>query len=131
MKTFTKILFFTILISLLTSCKPHSKEAYLKQYNEFIDNVSKNGSKFSENDWEKKDAEFKNYNEVWYAHFQDQLTWQEKAITAKNSVQFTFYRNQSGMESFFKTYLQGDYDSLKKRIEDLYGIVSLESMSLE
>lgn len=117
MKSFTKIFFFTILISLLTGCRPYSKEAYLKQYNEFIDNVSKNGSKFSESDWKKKDAEFKNYNEVWYGHFKDDLSWQEKVITAKNSVQFSIYRNQSGMQDFFKTYLQGDYEELKKRLK--------------
>jgi hypothetical protein len=117
MKTFTKILFYAILINSLTGCRPLSKEAYLKQYNDFMTNVSNNGSKFKENDWKKKDAEFKKYNEVWYAYFKDELTFQEKVITTKNSFQYSFYRNQTAMDDFFKNYLKGNYEEVKKKLK--------------
>jgi hypothetical protein len=80
-------------------------------------NISNNGSKFKENDWEKKDAEFKKYNEVWYAHFKDELTFQEKVITTKNSLQYSFYRNQTAMDDFFKNYLKGNFEEVKKKLK--------------
>jgi hypothetical protein len=98
------------------SCRPFSKESYLEKYNKFIIEVSEKGADYTEKEWKKADEKYKKFNEDWYKRFKEDLTWQEKATTAKYTLQYTYYRNKTGALDLYNTYIKGDLEKLKEKI---------------
>ncbi|NDA62451.1 MAG: hypothetical protein EBX50_10445 [Chitinophagia bacterium] len=76
----------------LVSCKPYSKEAYLKQYSEFIETISRENDTYTDDDWVRKDKKFKQFNEDWYNEFETEFSFSEKITITKFKAKYSFYR---------------------------------------
>jgi len=117
MKSYKPLFNAILFILLFSSCRPFSKESYLEKYGEFINEISNNSSHFSDKEWKSADEKFIKFNDKWYDHFKDELTWQEKLTTTKYNVQYSFYKTKTGAMDFFNSHLKGDYEKLKDRIK--------------
>jgi hypothetical protein len=94
-----------------------SKESYLKQYAQFIDEISNNSEKYSENDWKKADEKFKNFDDVWYKKFKAEMDLGEKLKITQYNIQYLIYRNKRAASDVFSKYFNKGYDVLKEKVK--------------
>jgi len=106
-----------ILVVGFTGCRPFSKESYLERYGEFMKEVSEKSAAYTEEDWKNADKKYKQFNEDWYKHFKEDLTWQEGLTVTGYSVKYNIYRNIPKMQDLYDTYLKGDIQKLKEQIK--------------
>lgn len=106
-----------MILLVITSCAPQSKESYLENYKEFISEVTQESEKYSEQDWEKSDEKYQKYTEQWYAKFEDEFTWKEEILLTKYKFQYNLAKMKKGSKDFFDTYLRDDYEQLKEQIK--------------
>jgi hypothetical protein len=85
-------LFLSILVFSLYACGPSTKEAYLKKFESFIDDVSNERNNYTSEDWKEADKKYKQFNEELFDKFEDQLTFSEKATIYKYRVQYNAYK---------------------------------------
>lgn len=106
-----------MLILLITSCSPQSKESYLEDYKEFISEVRKENKGYTEQNWEKTDEKYKKFSGEWKKKFKDEFTWKEQIILTKYEFQYNLIKTKKSSVEFFNTYLKEDYDKLKEQIK--------------
>ena len=112
------ILYIILSLSLFfVSCSPMSKESYLKQYAQFMDEISNNSEKYSENEWKNADEKFKNFDDVWYKKFKEDMDLQEKLTTSKYNLQYVYYRNKTAASDVINKYLNKGYKDLKEKVK--------------
>jgi len=117
MKIISKSLLIVLLVFSLFSCRPFSKESYLKRYDEFMTEVSSKEASYTDKDWKKADEKYKKFNQDWYDRFKEELTLQEKLTTTKYNIQYSYFKSKAGALNFFDTYLKGDLEKLKEQIK--------------
>lgn len=101
-------LFFAFTLSTLFSCKEALfKEQYVSNFESFIEDIRKNQSNFSKEDWKAKEEQFKFFTEVEYNKFKDDLTSEQKAKI--NSLKGNFYT----------LYAKGKAGELGDQLKDL------------
>lgn len=86
------VIIIAIVIFLIKSAAPFSKEAYLEDYKEFIDEVSDENDTYSEDKWKDIDEKFDKFNEEWYEKFEDELSFTEKLTVAKYNAEYKIYK---------------------------------------
>jgi len=106
-----------MLILLITSCAPQSKESYLKDYKEFISEVNEESKNYSEQDWEKADEKYEKYTGEWYEKFEDEFTWKEDVILTKYQFQYNLTKIKRNSTDFFNSFIREDYEQLKEQIK--------------
>lgn len=94
-----------------------TKETYLKNYDDFMDEISNNSSNYSDEQWKTADGEFKNFDEVLYKKFENELDWKEKMTLSKYNLQYVYYRNKSTANDFFSKYMHKGYEELKEKVK--------------
>ncbi len=111
---YTIVLLYFFLINSCTA--PLSKEEYLKDYEEFIETVSKDCKTYDENDWKKKDEKFDKFNREWYDKFKEEFTWKDELVLGKNSVQYNMYRAKNDVKGFLES-LFGTNDEIEEKVK--------------
>lgn len=76
----------------IKNSSPFSKESYLEDYKEFIEEVSNENDTYSDEDWEEADEQFEKFNEEWYAKFEEELSFTEKITVTKYNAEYKIYR---------------------------------------
>jgi len=115
------IFYFIIFIGislLLTSCAPQTKEDYMRDYKEFMNDVSNNHKEYSSKDWEKADKDFKKYSDKLKKKFSNELTLLEKGILLGNEVEYSVYKAKQPIIDLLNNYSTDDYESIKKQIKE-------------
>jgi hypothetical protein len=100
-----------------SSCDPTSKEQYLKNYKEFIDEITKNGKGYNEADWAQANEKYSRYNNELYNRFKDELTVEDKMRITGYKFQYSAIRAGSEIGKFYQSYLKKDVDKLKDNLE--------------
>ena len=102
---------------LLAACASQTKESYLQDYQDFMQDVKEHYDTYSQKDWQAKDEKFKKFSEEWYEDYKEDLTWKEQLRLGKYALQYNLYKlgGQSGksLEEFFGK----DFDKLKKQVQ--------------
>jgi hypothetical protein len=113
-----KIFYIILSLSLFfCSCSPLSKESYLNQYAQFMDEISNNSEKYSDKDWKEADEKFKNFDDVWYKKFKSEMDLGEKLTTSKYNLQYVYYRNKGGATDIINKYLNKGYEDIKEKVK--------------
>ena len=73
MKQLLSVFFILFLLSACTRA-PQTKEAYLEEYGQFIEQVQENYADFDEGDWKNQDATYELYSTEYYNQFSDELS---------------------------------------------------------
>ena len=74
MKTLLPIVFLVFL-----SCEGIYKTSFLENYNQFIEDLKKNQSSYTEAQWDEAATKFKNFTEVEYPKYKDAMTAEERS----------------------------------------------------
>jgi hypothetical protein len=112
----TSVLVF--LLATLSSCLiPSSSESYLKNFSRFVDDVEKNGEKFSLSDWQYANKRFGKYTGEWYGKFSDELTIDQQSEVSSLKIRYLTERGKNRFARFFKNELGKDLDRIKEDAE--------------
>jgi hypothetical protein len=102
----------------VTACGPTSKEAYLKKYEAFINEVAERHSDYSEKQWKEKDELFKKFTEDWYAKFKDDFTVADHITLTSFRFKYNLYhaKEQTGdvIKALFKAF---NAEDVKKQLK--------------
>jgi hypothetical protein len=96
------IIFLLLCAFILVSCRPYSKETYLRDYEKFINKISIEEQSFSENDWKSIELKFNNFNSVWYEDYSSELTIAERLKVTKLHGQYLYYRSKAELKGLLK-----------------------------
>jgi uncharacterized protein YdcH (DUF465 family) len=105
-----------ILILLITSCAPQSKESYLEDYKEFITEISENNANYTEEDWKNKDEKYEKFTGEWYEKFKDDFIWKDNILLTKYEFQYNLYKLKGNSSELFDELFK-DYDQLKEQVK--------------
>lgn len=83
---------FWLIVILVSSCAPMSKDVYLNNYDKFVENVRENHEKFTESDWINADKKFDEYSNKLFVKFEPEFTLEEKVLVTKYRLQYDIYR---------------------------------------
>jgi hypothetical protein len=97
---------------------PGTKKQYLRNYERFVSDVEKNGSKFSFSDWRWENQRFRKYDGLWYDKFQDDLTPGEKIQVSGLKTRYLAARELSRFGRFMHEDLDKNIDKLKDNVRD-------------
>lgn len=118
--TFSPII-FTLIIALfvsLSGCGPQSKDSYLDEYADFIEEVKDEHKGYTTEDWREKDAEFKQYAEEWAEKFEEELTLTDQLIVAKHAITYGVLSAKQQTGGILKEILQDeDVQELKDQLK--------------
>ncbi|MDR0874445.1 MAG: hypothetical protein LBN27_13440 [Prevotellaceae bacterium] len=116
---------FVILTAFLTcACSQYSKTAYLKNFESFVADVEQNYQQFTEQDWQKKDAEFEEYSEKYYKKHKRDLTDAEKKKIGKLHARYLIAKSKGLGGNFLDdvkdgiNYINGFFDELTEDNEN-------------
>ncbi len=110
-----QLILFALL--LLASCAPQTKESYLQDYQDFMQDVKEHYDTYSQKDWEEKDEKFKKFSEEWYEEYKEDLTWKEQLRLGKYAIQYNVYKLGGKSGKSLEELLGKDLDELKKQVQ--------------
>ncbi len=117
MKNYISILILFTILLVSCSTAPNNKEQYIESYETFIQDIQKNGSKFSETEWEEKDAEFEKYSEEMFNQFQDEMSTSEQIKVGKYAAQYAMKRGAGALNDLFNN---GEIEKAINEIKDVW-----------
>lgn len=95
--------FFILCVAIvMMSCSPFTKDGYLDQYAEFMEEISVASSDYTEPDWAKADEKFQRFSEEWFNKFSSELTDSEKMTLAGYQLKYAYYKGLSKSGDWFK-----------------------------
>jgi hypothetical protein len=114
------VLTLFLFLSLLSCGLSLEKQAFIINYTDFVEEVSKDGSNYDEKKWNETEQKFNNFNDVEYPKYKDKMTAEE--TKQYNELTGRYYgavaRHQaSKLKKEFQGLLdqtQGVIDELKK-----------------
>ena len=104
-------------ILLFTACAPQTKESYLQDYQDFMQDVKEHYDTYSQEDWKEKDKKFKKFSEEWYDKYKDDLTWKEQLRLGKYAIQYNVYKLGGKSGKSIDQVFGKDLDELKKQVQ--------------
>lgn len=115
-KTLTSVLLIFSLVSLFTACDPSSKEAYIKEYTEWMEELAENRQTYSERNWRNADEKFLKYSKTLYSKFEGEMNFKEKIAVGKLKVEYTLYKSQRQFDQLFEDVAENS-EELREQIE--------------
>ncbi len=109
---------FTAFIFLLVACNPATKEAYLSDFEKFVERVDKYHEDYNKKDWQWADSRFQKYSEEWYEKFENQLTDKEEVKIFELKLKYTAFKNKNSLEKIYRKLIKKDVDEAKEKIDD-------------
>ncbi len=88
-----------------------TKEEYLDDYQNFMNQVKMNWKLYSEDEWVEKVEEFEKYNKYDYAKHKGELTPSEQIKIKRFDFAFHFYKGDISVNKLFK----GEYNEVLKK----------------
>ncbi len=107
------------LVFLVVSCwAPSSKEAYLEQFEKFVERVDQNHKKYTSKDWEWADERFEKYNSEWYRKFQDELTLEDQIKIKSLIIKYHTLKNKQSVGDILRDLFKDDVNHFGKKMEE-------------
>ena len=106
-----------VLIAVVFSCEPNSKEQYMSDYKRFIDNVSANYKSYTSDDWKKADETFAKFNNEWYNKFKDQFSLEDKVRVTGYQVKYNALKAAKEIGNFYNLNMKEDVEKLRDKIK--------------
>ncbi len=87
------------------------KDSFLSNYDELIEQINEEEDSYNESDWTAKDTEIKEFLDICYVKYKEELSLKDKIRVMKNTVVYSAYRD-------IKDLKLESYD-LKNEIENI------------
>ena len=118
-----KKFFGLVMVSLVIfSCSNMTKEQYLSEYKDFIQQIKENQQGYTIADWAEKDKIHSNYCDRLFKKYENELSVEEKVLLAKYRLQYDVYRykneaKETMLEIFDMYYsIQSEINANNRRI---------------
>ncbi len=98
MKQFLAVL-FTLLLLQSCSRNPQTKQEYLEEYSQFIEQIEENATNFDQNDWEKQEEVYKLFADEYYDQFSGDLTIAEKLQVKGYGIAYNSMKQKDNWEA--------------------------------
>jgi len=98
MKQFLAVL-FTLLLLQSCSQNPQTKEEYLEEYSQFIEQIEEKATDFDENDWEKQEEVYRLFADEYYDQFSGDLTIAEKLQVKGYSIAYNSMKQKDSWKA--------------------------------
>jgi hypothetical protein len=108
----SRVTVIIIAFSVVSCLISGSKERYLVNFSRFVSNVEINADKFRANDWRWANRRYKQYSEIWYRKFRDDLTVREKIEISALKIRYTTARKYKGKQSLIDERVREDLERL-------------------
>lgn len=95
-----KFLLMMLVMFTLSACQ--SKDSYVKDFADFVDEVEMSASNFSEKDWEKADKKIEHYATDLYKKYEEELSADEKGEIIKLQGTYAGLKLKYGMKDAAK-----------------------------
>ena len=95
-----KVLLALLVMFALNACQ--SKDSYVKDFNNFVNQVELKASEYTDKDWEKADKKFENLSSKLYEKYEEELSADEKAEIIKLQATYAGLKMKSGMKEAAK-----------------------------
>jgi len=119
MKAVKRNLLVLLLIVLMVSCwAPSSKEAYLEQFERFVERVDQNHKKYTKKDWEWADERFEKYDSEWYRKFQDNFSMEDQIKIKSLIIKYHTLKNKQSVGDILRDLFKDDVNHFGKKLED-------------
>ena len=96
-----KIFVTAFALLLMTSCG--TKESYISDFSEFVQDIENEAGEYSEKDWEKADKKFDQFTGSIYKKYAEELTSDEKIEIAKCQTRYAAQKAKAGIKDFGKS----------------------------
>ena len=93
-----KVLILAFAACMFFACQ--TKDSYVSDFTQFIEEVEAGADGYSDKDWEKADAKFQQLSGDIYQKFADELTSEEKLEIAKYQTIYSALRGKAGLKNF-------------------------------
>ncbi len=121
MKMYSKLHFVVaLMLWVLVACAPKSKEKYLADYKEFVEEVKREHGEYDDEDWAWADENFLKYSKEWHSKFADELTLKEELKVSRLNLQYNALRGSKDLKDLFDTMFDEE-DGLIPILRDEYG----------
>lgn len=82
--SFIKNLLFVTTLFLFVSCNLfYNKDAYIKKFSNFIEDVNTNNRNYTDEDWKNAELKYKEFSEKEYIKFRNDFTESDKELIGK------------------------------------------------
>lgn len=121
MSVFQKTLFFLSTI-ILMGCAPMSKDAYMRRFSDFSQEVTRNCKFYDSDDWERMSKKYDNFSGKWYEKFKDDMSMKEVLLVRSYQARWWYNRGSSVLsdvvevEQLIRFYVENDMQSDLQRI---------------
>ena len=115
-------------VLVFVACSPSNKEAYLSQYQKFIEYVKTNSGNQSFS-WSKADSDFEKFSKTYFKRWEDQLTFAEKATCKKYELEYHMIKVRheaialkNDIQGQIQDFLENDMpqiESFKKEVKEI------------
>ncbi len=109
---------FTIFLFTASCFAPATKDAYLKQFNNFIENVGEDHHNYKKSDWEYADKRFDKFSKSWYKKFKEELTLKEQLKVGALSLKYHTYKNHDKLGGELKKEIEREFKNLKEKLNE-------------
>jgi hypothetical protein len=112
-----QVICLLIMLFVIGSCGPQSKESYMKKYDLFLEEVGKNREQYTDKDWKQKDEEYKQFSDKLYEKFKDDLTWKDELKLTANKAKYNYYLISKEVSFFKKLFDSLNVDEIESQIK--------------
>ena len=112
-----RILFLIIAFAMVSSCVRENKQKYLKDYGDFMEEVSKNSKGYSKAEWKETDLRYDELNKELYSKYKAELTTDEKRVISGYRVKYISLKASANINNFYQNLLKDDVSRIKKEIK--------------
>lgn len=120
---------FAIVILIMGSCAPLSKDSYMRRFSDFTQEVTRNCKSYDSDDWERMSKKYDKFSGKWYEKFKDDLSMKEVLLVRSYQARWWFNRGSSiindvvEVEQLIRFYIENDMQSdLKNFCEEAHRI---------
>lgn len=114
-----------VLFISFASCSPKpTKEQYIENFTEFIDEVTKDAKNFSDADWQNADKQFRKFVEQNSPEYDGLLSADERKLIGKLEGRYLMLRTKSGFKKMkkelkeLKDQGEGFFEAVKESLKD-------------
>ena len=115
--TFTAICLLFLLTSLPSCLVPSSPDTYVRNFGHFVEDVEKNGEKFSLSDWQYANKRYARYTGEWYDKFSGELNGEQQSEVRNLKIRYLTERGKNRFARFFKSEPGKDLNGIKDDVE--------------
>jgi len=105
------------LILILSACSPTSGEAYLHDFEQFVERVEKYHNDYNNKDWEWADSRFRKYSEEWFRNYEEELSDSEKIKVFELKLKYTSFKSKNNLKKIYRELVEKDLNKAKENLD--------------